>query len=292
MSDECECEECPDVGAPAWMATFADLMSLLMCFFVLLLSFSEMDILKYKQVAGSMKSAFGVQKKIEASQAPMGTSIIAQEFSPGKPEPTVIKVINQHSVDTFTNKLVTINDQIRDEVKDLTKTMVESLREDIKSGALDLVMERDSVRIRIRENDSFPSGSAQLHRSFYPILGKIANVLRDVEGRIVVAGHTDDVPISTRVFASNWVLSSARAAKVVHHFAKVRKLDPQRMEIRAYADTQPVAENDTIENKAKNRRVEIIVNYDGFPKDPYELEDLIQPKQADDAEPTDGEETK
>lgn len=289
MSDECECEECPDVGAPAWMATFADLMSLLMCFFVLLLSFSEMDVLKYKQVAGSMKSAFGVQKKIKAQDAPLGTSIIAQEFSPGKPEPTVIKVINQQTVELFTNKLVTINDQVRHEVKDLTRVMVDSLKEDIKTGALELVMEEDSVRIRIRENDSFPSGSAQLHRSFYPILGKIAKVLGEAEGRIVVAGHTDDVPISTRIFASNWVLSSARAAKVVHHFAKVRKLDPERMEIRAYADTQPVAENDSVENRAKNRRVEIIVNYDGFPKDPYELEDLIVPKKMDDTAPQEEE---
>ena len=290
MSEECEeCEPCPDVGAPAWMATFADLMSLLMCFFVLLLSFSEMDVLKYKQVAGSMKHAFGVQKKIEVDKTPMGTSIIAQEFSPGKPEPTVIKVINQKTVENFNHMLVTINDQIRQEVKELAKIMVESFEEEIKSGALELVMEEDSVRVRIRENDSFPSGSAQLHRSFYPILGKIANVLREVEGRIIVAGHTDDVPISTRVFASNWVLSSARAANVVHHFAKVRKLDPERMEIRAYADTKPVAENDTTENKAKNRRVEIIVNYEEFPREPLGLEDLVEPKQADD---TDSQEEK
>jgi flagellar motor protein MotB len=67
------------------MATFADLMSLMMCFFVLLLSFSEMDVIKYKQVAGSMKAAFGVQRDIEATQDPLGTSIIMQEFSPAQP---------------------------------------------------------------------------------------------------------------------------------------------------------------------------------------------------------------
>jgi chemotaxis protein MotB len=71
-------------GTPAWMATFADLMSLLMCFFVLLLSFSEMDLQKYKQVAGSMKNAFGVQNQTKVMDIPKGTSIIAQEFSPGK----------------------------------------------------------------------------------------------------------------------------------------------------------------------------------------------------------------
>ena len=88
MSDIAE-EEAP-AGLPAWMGTFADLMSLLMCFFVLLLSFSEMDVLKYKQLAGSMRDAFGVQREINVKDIPKGTSIIAKEFSPGRPEPTPI----------------------------------------------------------------------------------------------------------------------------------------------------------------------------------------------------------
>ncbi len=95
MADKCPpCEE----GLPAYLGTFADLMSLLMCFFVLLLSFSQMDIEKYKQVAGSMKLAFGVQREIKAEDVPKGTSIVAQEFSPGKPEPTVIKEGRQKTV--------------------------------------------------------------------------------------------------------------------------------------------------------------------------------------------------
>ncbi|MDR9830141.1 flagellar motor protein MotB [Vibrio sp. FNV 38] len=91
--------KCPPPGAPAWMSTFADLMSLLMCFFVLLLSFSEMDVLKFKQIAGSMKFAFGVQSRLEVKDIPKGTSIIAQEFRPGRPEPTPIDVIMQQTMD-------------------------------------------------------------------------------------------------------------------------------------------------------------------------------------------------
>ena len=277
-----ECEEC-ESGAPAWMATFADLMSLLMCFFVLLLSFSEMDIQKYKQVAGSMKFAFGVQKKIKVEEIPKGTSIIAQEFSPGRPDPTPIKVINQHTIDDFSNTLETMNAMIREEVQNLAKVMVETLSDEINSGALDLVMEADSIRVRIRESDSFPSGSAALQRQFFPILGRIAKVLEKAEGRIIVAGHTDNVPISTGYYPSNWVLSAARAANVVHHLAEDRKADPTRMEIRAYADTQPIAPNDSVENRAKNRRVEIIINYDEYPTQPYELEDLL-PEETSDAD--------
>lgn len=91
--------KCPPPGAPLWMATFSDLMSLLMCFFVLLLSFSEMDVLKFKQIAGSMKFAFGVQNQIEVKDIPKGTSVIAQEFRPGRPEPTPIDVIMQQTID-------------------------------------------------------------------------------------------------------------------------------------------------------------------------------------------------
>ena len=276
MSDEqeCECEECEE-GAPAWMATFADLMSLLMCFFVLILSFSEMDVLKYKQVAGSMRFAFGVQKQIKAEDVPKGTSVIAREFTPGRPDPTPLKIINQHTINDFSNSLLTVNATIRQEVQELAKVMVAALESEIESGMMDLVMESDSVRVRIRENDSFPSGRAELRRQFYPVLEKIASVLNEVDGRIVVSGHTDNVPISTRIFPSNWVLSSARAANVVHHLAQTNDLEPERMEIRAYADTKPVAENDSAENRARNRRVEIMVNYDDLPTDPYDLETLM-----------------
>ncbi len=98
MSDNEDCN-CPPEGLPAYMGTFADLMALLMCFFVLLLSFSEMDVLKFKQLAGSMNQAFGVQNKLEVKDIPKGTSIIAQEFSPGKPQPTIVEAVMQETVD-------------------------------------------------------------------------------------------------------------------------------------------------------------------------------------------------
>ncbi|NVK25262.1 MAG: flagellar motor protein MotB, partial [Gammaproteobacteria bacterium] len=98
MSEE-ECPKCPPEGLPAWMGTFADLMSLLMCFFVLLLSFAEMDVLKFKQIAGSMKFAFGVQNKLEVKDIPKGTSVIAQEFRPGRPDPTPIRILQQQTME-------------------------------------------------------------------------------------------------------------------------------------------------------------------------------------------------
>ena len=101
-----EIEESSDEGGGAgWLATFADLMSLLMCFFVLLQSFSEMDVLKFKRLAGSMKSAFGVQQKMRVNDPPKGTSIIAQEFSLGTPSPTPLNEIWQKTTDESRNSL-------------------------------------------------------------------------------------------------------------------------------------------------------------------------------------------
>ncbi|MEL0068982.1 MAG: flagellar motor protein MotB, partial [Gammaproteobacteria bacterium] len=100
MSDDLEEKKCPPEGLPAYFSTFADLMALLMCFFVLLLAFSELDVRKYKQVAGSMKDAFGVQNQVDAKDIPKGTSVIAREFSPGRPSPTLINVVQQQTIDT------------------------------------------------------------------------------------------------------------------------------------------------------------------------------------------------
>lgn len=264
--EECECEEC-ESGAPGWMATFADLMSLLMCFFVLLLSFSEMDIQKYKQVAGSMKDAFGIQRVVKADQVPKGTTVISQEFSPGKPEPTIVNEVRQRTADDTKNS-IEINPRISVDVRELAEQINEQLREEIDAGILEVLIDYDSVMIRVREHDAFPSGNANLQEAFLPVLDKLLIVLNSSNGSIVVAGHTDSVPISTAAYQSNWVLSSARAASVVHHLTSINLHDPSRIELRAYADTVPIAPNDTEEDRAKNRRVEINISV----ADAYEQE--------------------
>ncbi len=258
MDDDNECEECEE-GAPAWLATFADLMSLLMCFFVLLLSFSEMDIQKYKQVAGSMKHAFGIQRTVKSDTIPRGTSVIKQEFSPGKPEPTVMNIMKQDTVNDAKDELK-VNSSISPEVQELLARIEGTLQEEIENELLEIFVFSDSVMIRVREADSFPSGSAMLQSGFMPVLDKLQSLLDETEGRIIVSGHTDNRPISTSIYPSNWVLSAARAASVVHYLSEIRLTDPSRIEIRAFSDTQPVAENDTPENRAKNRRIEINIS--------------------------------
>jgi len=279
MSEECECPDCPP-GLPAWLATFADLMSLLMCFFVLLLSFAEMDVLKYKQVAGAMKLAFGVQRDVKATEIPKGTSVIAQQYSPGKPtEVTPLELMREQTTDdTKTNlDFADSNQKLDDSIASAeqaaaiaaaqaakeAKEEAEELRQELASaigdGLLEVEAFNDRVLIRIREKGSFPSGRARLKKDFLPILQLIADVLKQRDGQFIISGHTDDIPIETRQFPSNWVLSSARAASVVHFFIRSGDIDPERMEIRAHSDNQPLVPNDSWDNRAINRRVEISV---------------------------------
>jgi chemotaxis protein MotB len=283
------------------MGTFADLMSLLMCFFVLLLSFSEMDVLKFKQIAGSMKFAFGVQNKIEVKDIPKGTSIIAQEFRPGKPEPTPIEVIQQQTIEMTQQTLEfqagdensaggrqqqrgterggqsqstademsaqamqeaqdELEQASQDQVKELVKKIASQLEEQIQDGAIEVDSLGQQVIIRIRENGSFPSGSAFLQPQFKPIMKAIAELLTTVPGEIMVSGHTDNQGISSELFSSNWDLSSKRAVAIAHELVKVEDLEQSRLLVVGHAETRPLVPNTNTVNRRKNRRVEISIN--------------------------------
>ncbi|MEP3855448.1 flagellar motor protein MotB [Porticoccus hydrocarbonoclasticus] len=270
-------------GAPAWMATFADLMSLLMCFFVLLLSFSELDVQKYKQIAGSMKNAFGVQNQVKVMDIPKGTSIIAQEFSPGETRPTPAETINQITADTTKQSLRVGNPEapdldakklseeqtkalLEEKLKNLiadTKADADKLREilkkEIDEGKIDIDNEGRAITIRIREKGSFPSGSATLHPDFIPVMVTLRKALKDIAGKIAVEGHTDDVPITGSRFRSNWDLSSSRALSVTHELIEGDELDDDRFMVIGRADTQPFQGNTSPQNRAQNRRVEIVI---------------------------------
>jgi len=247
------------------MATFADLMSLLMCFFVLLLSFAEIDAIKYKMVVMSLEKAFGVQREVVDEAIPKGTSIIAQEFSPGEPKPTPLNIVRQETTDDTKDVLKITMDaeavaeaqakQVAEEVEEFK----EALESEIERGLIVVENQLNRIVIRIRERGSFPSGDATLNQNFVPILKKINEVLTQTDGLIAVAGHTDNIPINTSRYRSNWELSTSRATSVVHELLKYNTIPPERFVLEGYADTRPLAPNDSIENRAINRRVEIVV---------------------------------
>ena len=262
-----------DAGAPAWVMTFADLMSLLMCFFVLLLAFSEMDVEKFKQLSGSMKQAFGVQREIKADEIPKGTSVVSTEFSPGIPQPTPFKVVEQQTTDDTKENLEfaegdkSENKKVAEKIyeaavlriRDEAEKLIAKLKREIDEGMLEVEWSESEITIRLRERSTFNSGEAKLKSSFFKVIERVSETLNKIDGNIIVAGHTDNVPISNYEYRSNWELSAARAANVVHYLITKGKVDSGRIQIRAHADTKPLVANNSWENRAKNRRVEIII---------------------------------
>jgi len=263
-----------------WMVTYSDLMSLLLCFFVLILSMAEVDIIRYKQLADSMAEAFGVQRDLELESIPKGTSVVSTEFRPGIPDETIIDAVEQVTKDQTRNSLRignpdapdTDEKDIRDEVitydemmqliqeTELDAEMLRRLlRTEIDQGQIDVETTARTILIRIREKGSFDSGSALLNTSFVGVIDKIAGALTQIEGKIAVEGHTDNVPINTFAYPSNWDLSAARSVAVVRRMLDIAPLVPDRVTASGFADTRPQANNVSAEGRARNRRVEIVV---------------------------------
>lgn len=258
-------EEHEKRSTPAWVVTFADLMSLLMCFFVLLLSFAEMDAIRFREIATEMRAAFGVQRDVPAFEPPMGTSPIFDKFSPGVPQPTPVDSVRQQTTDQAPQLLTFTSDARVDEAAERKmETSVEQLREvleeQISNGLMQLERDQDRIVIRIEERGSFMSGSADMSQGLASLLASIADVIADMPGMLTVEGHTDDIPIRTARFRSNWDLSASRAASVANALLDKQVLQPNRLSVQGYAETRPRADNATAEGRALNRRVEIIID--------------------------------
>ncbi len=224
-----------DPGAPKWVVTFGDLMSLLLCFFVLLLSFSEMDRQKYKQVAGSLEKAFGVQRKNRVMEIPKGMKMIARDF-------------DQEAIATR------IKEDLGQEIDELIENQLSDLKEQISIEAGE-----DEVVIRLMGESTFDSGKAEIRQQLKPLLQKIASILQDTQGDITIAGHTDNVPIHGGPYQTNLRLSAARASAVAEFFISRSHIDPKRIATMGFGEYRPIETNDTASGRQKNRRVEIIL---------------------------------
>jgi chemotaxis protein MotB len=233
-------EELPPINdeqerAPAWVVTFGDLMSLLLCFFVLLLSFSEMDRNKYRVVSGSVRNAFGLQKSRPVFESPKGQKIIAKEF-------------DQAIINT--------------KIEELIKPVLEELEDDYKDlkDLVEIEVEEDQVTIRMMGEATFDIGKAKLRQELKPLLLKIGEVLSKTRGEIIIAGHTDNVPLYGGLFGSNLGLSMARAGSVAEFLLRSSSIDPKRISAMGFGEYRPLTSNDTEQGRQKNRRVEIVVS--------------------------------
>ena len=363
-----DCPKCAGGGAPAWMATFADMATLLMAFFVLLLSFAETEVPKFKQVAGSLKQAFGIEKIVPKVTIPMARSIMVENFTPAVAERSVLDVKEQQSdfvrgdfiekkteegeyedpIDSDFQQVQEALEQelnkgmadVRIENGEIKVTLVEpasaggkagsagdgkggqvaqetldavakvaevsatlsskvgihladqaqgnqtganasrrqsrgadgsgmskydrlraDLSDEIAAGLAEVEKDGDKIIVRLASQGSFTSGSSDLRQAFTPTLTRLGNSLAQYPGSVMVEGHTDNVPVAfSERFKSNWDLSAARAASIADFLLNSTNLEGGNVQIAGFADTRPLDTNDTATGRARNRRIEVIVD--------------------------------
>ena len=234
--EECQCEE----GAAPWMATFSDMATLLLTFFVLLLSFANMDVQHFRVALGSVKEAFGVQFKVYGDVEAMSTAPVE---------------LSTHQSSNELEKPTGLNAEALQAVR-------KYLRKKGMDKSISVVGTPRGIALRMKELVLFDSGEDKLLESGEAPLDVIAELFEQFSGSLSIEGHTDDVPIANSRFRSNWELSTARSTAVLRYLSNEKSLDTERMHVAGYAHMKPVAPNDGPENRAKNRRVEFIFEYD------------------------------
>lgn len=258
-------------GAPGWIVTFADLMSLLLTFFVLLLSMSTIDATKFRKISGSLKMAFGVQRVSVFDEPPKGSSFLKSEHRAGSSSGAPLSVgggtvnLMDPQLQNIKNsmkknaKIAAIEKQKRLELN--VKKTFQKLQDEIKQGKVEITHEDQNLIIRVSEAAAFPTKKTKLHPNFTSMLDKLSDILHDVKGDIVIAGHSDDKKIKSVRIKSNWEFSAARANTLAQALMKKGDVNPDRITIQAHGPTKPIVRNNSEINRRKNRRIEIIVKH-------------------------------
>lgn len=234
-------------GSPGWMTTYSDLVTLLLCFFVLLYSMSQLDIARFEAVAESFRNRViffdGSPSKIDFEQT--GESATIRE--PNK------EIEKENILDP---DRITSNQRSLEELLKKVEGFLEEnqLRDVISANRTD-----QGVVLILQERILFDSGQAELKPDGLPFLDKISLLLSKIPNYVRVEGHTDNRPISTVQYPSNWELSGARASSVIRHILDSGEFNPSRFIAAGYGDTRPIVPNTSSENWQKNRRVEIVI---------------------------------
>ncbi len=213
------------------MATFADMMTLLLCFFVLLLSFATMDVVKFRDAMGSVQRELGVVSKQDGMFEALATSPIQLDENEATAEPGADRA--------------------------LLEELQAAISEEGLGNEMTAQMDGRGVIVRISGRVLYPQGSAGLRPESDTILRRISELVQGTEHRVMIEGHTDDVPIATLRYPSNWELSTARAISGMQYLVE-HGVDAERVGVAGYADQRPLEGNDTPERRAANRRVEFV----------------------------------
>lgn len=269
-------QEDPPAGSPAWMATFSDLMNLLLCFFVLLFSMSTVDEEKYNQLVASISSAFSI---LDGGATAIGDGIL---ISSGVSQ---LNELDQYINSTGNTADSTVDsdeyndyehgteltdeekfEQMLEEIEEHNLTVNEQLAEIIEEAVsesgmadkIDVSFTSQYVELSLKGALLFDVGKAELKDSSLPVMERVGVILERYAGSTIeIEGHTDIVPIHNDKFENNNELSSARALHVFDYLVENTSLDPADIKHSGRGEYVPIADNTTEEGRAKNRRVEI-----------------------------------
>jgi len=235
-----------------WLVSYADFITLLFAFFVVMFASSQTDKSRAKQISQAVEKALADGKSLSVTPAVakiLGGTVDdkgvgnAQMKGPGGAQKAAIEAPLENII----------------ELTPSMKILSSQLEQEIKTGAVEVTLEPRGLVVSLKQTAFFPSGTDVIEPTSYPIFEKIAEVLNSVGNPLSIEGHTDDVPIHTARFRSNWELSAARAISMMELMANQFHVDRQRVSIVGFADTAPQKPNDTAEGRASNRRVDIVI---------------------------------
>ncbi len=223
-----------------WLVSYADFITLLFAFFVMLYAHSNMNKAMAQQISESFRDAMAQGRLTQALSKLMGA-----QAANAPPRHT--------RMESAPHKGTTV------ELLPSLKQLNEQLKREIDAGRLEVKLERRGLVISLKEAAFFPTGNDSIEPGALPTIGTIAAELNRTPNPIRLEGHTDSIPISTERFRSNWHLSSSRAVSMLQLFSSRFGIPSERMAVAGFADTAPIASNNTPEGRARNRRVDIVV---------------------------------
>lgn len=251
-----------------WLVSYADFITLLFAFFVVMYSISSVNTGKYRVLSDTLESVFS---------SPGSTDPIQLEEHDTTAPPTIAPI----SLIELPPTPPPVSDQIIRTINDLSKQFNSTFSEKIDSEDISIKQGNNWLELEIKSSALFYSGEARLERTAIPIIAKVADILKISSNPIQVEGFTDNQPINTTRYPSNWELSAARAASVVHLLDRYG-VSPTRMSAIGYGEFKPIADNATEDGRQKNRRIVLVVlggddsrrSLDSFSTPPSALPDI------------------
>jgi chemotaxis protein MotB len=237
------------VSQERWLVSYADFITLLFAFFVVLYASSQADKKKQTMVSQSIESAFRALGLFPDAMRHPGSSSSAGHGTEAPAMPMNIVM----------GEDVLAPARVKEDLEHIRQELEQTLSNQVAQHTVSIQMGRDGLVISLREAGFFNSGSATPKPETLPTLRQIAASLGHTPYDLRIEGHTDNIPIHNDEFDSNWELSSARATRVARIFLDLQAMPPERISAAGYAEFHPVASNDTVEGRAENRRVDLVV---------------------------------